>query len=265
VAAFKEINATEAVLVTAVAGIIAVCLGVMYLRRYVYLYRLAKDVRYRSREWIAVGFSALMVSAFALVIQQTDILMLGVIKGVTYSGLYSPAAKIALIVIFGINIGHMLFAPVIASKYASDEIQDMQGIVARALKYILIYTFLASAVIVLFGEVILGIYGDAFLVSYPALLVLVLSYAVSALTGLGGFFLTLTNCHWQATRLSGICALLNVMLNMILIPPLGLLGAALATALTTVMLSIMIALSVWRYMGIDPTVIALFSKKYYRL
>ena len=68
-----------------------------------------------------------------------------------------------------------------------------------------------------------------------------------------GFLLTMTGHEQVATKVIGGSALLNVVLNLVLIPRLGLTGAAIATTIATAMRSLVLSLYVRRLLGYDAT------------
>jgi O-antigen/teichoic acid export membrane protein len=81
----------------------------------------------------------------------------------------------------------------------------------------------------LFGRQYLALYGPAFLDGYPALAVLVTMWCLCAACGFGLVLVNMTGNEWVGVfaMIIGMCG--NIFLNYLLIPRLGLLGAAIAT------------------------------------
>ena len=110
--------------------------------------------------------------------------------------------------------------------------------------------------LVVFGKMLLGLFGAEFTTGYVVLLILLAGQVINAMAGSVGYLMTMTGYQNQAAWIIGMSTLVNVGLNAVLIPKLGIVGAAIATATTTVLWNILMLTFVWRKLNINPTVFA---------
>jgi len=216
---------------------------------------------YRTDEWLKVSIPLLLVSGFGILLGQTDIVMLGMIKGATESGLYAAASKTSGLVAFGLMAVNAIAAPMISQLYSQGRMDELQRMVKLAAIAIMTFSLPASFVMVVWGEWILGLFGQSFTVSYYPLVILIVGQLVNSLAGSVGFLMTMTGHHKEAAYVFGASALLNIVLNAVLIPPYGLLGAAFATAITMSLWNIVLIVYVMRKLNINPTILALWTSK----
>lgn len=114
----------------------------------------------------------------------------------------------------------------------------------------------AGATLLLFaflGHAILNIvFGFAYLAAWAPLMVLCIGQFTNAAMGPVGLVLNMTGHEKDTTVGFMASALANVALNAVLIPRMGLLGAALATSTSTVLWNVVLAWRVKRRLGFLP-------------
>lgn len=211
-------------------------------------------VEYQTVEWLRVSSQLLIIAAFQLILNHTDVLMIGFYCGTTDAGIYSVASMIAKLMILGLVTIDMIVAPMISELYAKDRMAELQRIVSLAALGILVISIASGLIIIIFGQFILGMFGTAFKDGYLALVIIASSQMFNALAGSLGFLMTMTRYHSEAAKIIGFSALLNIILNMGLIPVYGMAGAAIATAITTVCWNVSMFLFVRKRLNINPTV-----------
>lgn len=249
----QQIDAPGAMAMTAVALLITFAGGTVAMTRELHQVPHPDRLQFSTREWITSGFSITLVATLVLVIQQTDILMVGMLIDTEHAGIYTAANRLSMLVGFGLMVANTVFAPVISAHHARDELGLLQSATTRAARTVLLFTVPAALLIGGFGKLFLMLFGDEFTAGHSALVILVLGQVGAAAGGLGGFYLTMTGRHWQATRVSLGAAVANILLNLLLIPRFGIEGAAVATAISSTLWYALISLRVYRSMGINPT------------
>ena len=66
-----------------------------------------------SPEWTRLGLTLLAMSAFSLLLSQTDILMIGVLGDTTQAGIYSVGVRLSGLLQFGLLAANSIAAPLI--------------------------------------------------------------------------------------------------------------------------------------------------------
>ena len=211
---------------------------------------------YRNEEWIGVALPLLLVSGFILLMNRLDIIMLGILVNTTDAGIYSAASRIAELVSFGLVAVNAIMAPLISKLYTTDRYVELQRLISQSVLGVAAIAVPMGVVLVSYGEEILRLFGADFESGFSPLVVLVIGQLINALAGSVGFLMTMTGRQQVAASILGGAALLNAVLNILLIPLYGMLGAACATAITMALWNVAMATVVRRELGLFPTVLA---------
>jgi len=108
-------------------------------------------------------------------------------------------------------------------------------------------------VLVGFEPAYLKIFGDSYIQGWGALAILSIGQLVNAATGSVGVLLTMTGHERYMVVSAGLSAILNIVLNTILIPLWGLNGAALATTISLIFINTIKSLWVARTLRLNAT------------
>jgi O-antigen/teichoic acid export membrane protein len=179
----------------------------------------------------------------------SDRLILGKLSTLTELGLYSVA--VSIVGLANIVIGSFSQAWTAHSIQAYEEAPaEAPHLYGRVLTYLLVGFGLIGIVLTVFGPELLdllagGSYDDAAPAIAPLAIGMV-AYASTLVTGAGIGLMKRTN---YLAGLSALAALLNVVLNLVLIPPLGMVGSAWATAASYLFLTLaflLVAQRLWQ-------------------
>jgi O-antigen/teichoic acid export membrane protein len=118
----------------------------------------------------------------------------------------------------------------------------------------------AALALALLGPYILSLFGMDFDEGFPPLIVALAGLLIRASTGPVEYMLNMTGHHRDTMRVYGIAAAACVALNLLLIPMLGIVGAAVSAYGTIAAASIWLALLVRRRLGITAFVFPLGRK-----
>ncbi|NQE44620.1 hypothetical protein C5S31_01185 [ANME-1 cluster archaeon GoMg2] len=190
--------------------------------------------KYLFKESLPLSLS----SVIWIIYSQIDIVMLSPMKGDVSVGLYSAAYRLFEPLIF-IGSALMLSLFPLMSKYYKNSKEKLIKSYKLSVKYLLIIALpVAIGITFMADKIILLIYGTEFVNSATTLqiliwgLVFIFQYRIflDILVAMGKQKLT--------TLSMGLCAIVNVTLNFMLIPILSYNGAAIATLITRVILFI---------------------------
>ena len=144
----------------------------------------------------------------------------------------------------------------ISELYSKEQTTQLQRMLTLAARGIFIFTLIASLSIAILGEFILSLFGKEFVAGYLPLLILLFGQVISMLSGSVGFLMTMTGHQNQAAKILSAGILINILMNILLVPVFGIIGAAIATATTTAFLNIVMLSFVWKRLNFNPTVFA---------
>jgi len=215
---------------------------------------------YETVGWLRVSFPLLLVSGSLIVLNQSDILMIGILIGPKEAGIYTAATKTAALVSFVLVAVNAIAAPMISELHAKGDRDKLQKMVSAAARWMFWPSLGVTLGLILFGGVILGLFGSEFVAGWESLLLLALGQLVNAAAGPVGYLLSLTGFQELSARVYVWSALINIVLNIVAILMFGIVGAALSTAITMILWNIWLHALVVRKLGVCPSIICNRSK-----
>lgn len=218
------------------------------------------DAVFERREWLEVTAPMVLMAGTWLLMNQVDTLMVGALLGSVEAGLYSVASRIATLISFGLFAVNSIAAPMVSERYATNDRKGLQRVLTLAATGIALWTLPATAGIITLGSRLLLVFGREFQSAYPILVALSFGQLVNALAGSVGLVMNMTGHQKIALKVALVNMVLNITLNLLLIPRLGALGAAIATAITFSVWNAMLAVIVWRLLGVNTTLLPLRKK-----
>jgi O-antigen/teichoic acid export membrane protein len=216
---------------------------------------------YAVREWTGVGLMLMMTAALHTINAQTDLLMVGGMRGMGDAGAYKAAMQLSLLVMLGTAAANAIAASMISTAHAKDDPNAMRRAARRAALVATAFAVPVAACIGGAGGWLLGVFGEGFTVAWPALGVLLAGYVLNSMAGPTGLMLTMTGRQRQAAVAVGVSAVVNIAGNALLIPRLGLLGAATATAGSMTLGQAWMVVASRRTTGIWPTVFHALARR----
>jgi O-antigen/teichoic acid export membrane protein len=202
------------------------------------------------RHWLVVSLPIFLVESFYYLVTNADVLMVGLYRPPEEVAVYFATVKILALVhfvYFAVRAG-------VAQRYAQfTHGGDPQRLVSFARETVS-WTFWPSlamaAVVLILGEPMLALFGKEFVEGYPLLFLLVLGVVARAAVGPCESLLTMSGNQNICAVVFALTLAFNVGLNVLLLPPFGLWGAAIATALAMMFEAAALSFTVWRRLGI---------------
>ena len=208
---------------------------------------------YHSRKWFKSSLYLMFLGCMGMINSQTDVLMLGAMRGTKEVGIYVVANRIASLMIFILAATNTVLTPSIASLYSQSKIKDLQKLITQSSRSVLIVSLLVASVITVFNYWLLLLFGQEFIQGRNSLIILIIGQLVNALVGPVNLLLTMTG-HERYTAISvGFGAASNIILNYILINLWGLEGAAAATCISMIVWNTISFILVIKKLKIDST------------
>lgn len=174
-----------------------------------------------------------IASVFTIIYFRTDILMLSFLRGDAEVGFYSAAYRLTDALVFLPSVITTSTFPVM-SKYFKDSFDAFSFAFARTFKY-LFATGLIIAVLVTFAsdKIIDIVYGSDYQSSAVALQILIWATAIMFINVLISSTCVSSGNQQIISKTSILAAMLNVILNLMFIPSIGYIGAAIATVFSS--------------------------------
>lgn len=204
----------------------------LYGSVYFYCYGFIYDKIFKSIKYLIIqGWPLLITNISVLVFMRMDQIMLFYIKGESYVGIYSSTIWLMEKLLFFIPIILIPFFPYLAKQYNKDKNQYFYAV---NLGFKTMSLFVVPIVIytMFFGDQIMTfIFGSAYTESGSVLRILIISLIFIYWGALNQKILVMTGYLKLDLFFAATSAVLNVILNLILIPDYGVIGAAISTVI----------------------------------
>lgn len=247
------LTAATALLANLAASCLALLAAEVWLRG-----ALPAELRYSSpsyatAEWRSTGVAFLSVALAQLAMSPSiDLLLAGALRGPSASGLYGAAVQVAGLVDFGCNAVFFVTAPAISAAFASGSGIRLQQLLRSINRTNALLSLPLAAAALVMGGILLRLYGRAFLLVFPVLVILVVTQVVSALVGAtAGYVMTMTEHQRAAAKILALAALGSVLVRFFLTAHFGIVGTASGALATAVVRSLVLALYIRRQMGVN--------------
>jgi len=196
-------------------------------------------VKFDLKQLISFSSPLLLVGILGTALAWTDTIFIGIFKSSTDVGIYNAAYIIAsALMIFWMSFGD-IFYPIISELYARNAKNLIKKNFEIVSRWIFIIAFPIFLIVLLFPFPIISlIFGQDYQRAAVPLSILIIGYFFITIFGLAEQGLR----TFKKTKFLGILTLivflLNIGLNIILIPLMGIIGAAFATTFSLVILSL---------------------------
>jgi len=215
-----------------IASLVALLLVYFFYKKLLATDQNITNVTINKRELFGVSIPMYWSSIMALFMFWTDIVMLGIFRTIREVGIYTAATKTAAFVPFFLMSVNYILPTVAAQLYSKGDIRELESIARRTAKWNLIFSLLVTSMFFLFGKEVLSLYGKEFVIAYIPLLLLSFGQIINAGVGSVGYILAMTGFQNKLAYITTTAAILNIILNIVLIPLFSIKGAALATGIT---------------------------------
>jgi len=205
------------------------------------------------RELLLFSLPLLGVVMSNMIITWTDTLMLGYFKTPQVVGLYNAAYPLAQFISEPLVAMRLIYTPVAAGLYARHLMTDIRRSYTVSTKWLVFLTLPIFLMALLYPEAVLNIvFGSSYAPAALALRILALGFIFSNFLGPNGAALMAVGHSRFLMFTSLTAAVLNVVLNIVLIPPLGIAGAAIATVASISLINVARTIRLYSLYKIQP-------------
>lgn len=253
-----QLTAESAMMLNALSAGVAFIFGALLLWRVKPKQLTNIEMEYERNAWTSSVVPFAVLSGLAVIVTQTDIVMLGLMKTSADVGLYKVASQGADLAALGIVAANMVAMPYMSRLANSNDISGLEKIVQKSARLSLFFSIIITALFAVIGEKLISfVFGSDYVVAYFPLLLLALGQVLHAGFGQGGTLLNMCG-HEKGTLITLILsASLNIILNFLFIPLWGINGAATATLISVLFRKVVVWTMVYIIYGIDSSALAL--------
>lgn len=195
------------------------------------------------------SFPMMVGTIFLLLLNWTDVLMLGRLETEENIGIYNIAFKLGYLTLFFVTaMGSVIIADV-SEKYNLKDFYGLKKTINRATQLTIVLTLPIALLLIFFSSFFLSFFGEEFIQGKWALILITLGALFNAMTGNVDQILNMTGNEITVRNIMFIGFLANVVLNFILIPSYGYEGAAFSSLLVNVIVNSIFVIVIKKKLG----------------
>jgi O-antigen/teichoic acid export membrane protein len=208
---------------------------------------------YEFKNLISYSIPLLFVGFLQYFLSWTVILMLGFLVSTKDVGIYRAASQVTILMTVSLTAVGSIYAPLVSEMFHEGQKKRIESIFKVTTRWIYLIVLPISLVLVFSSKGIMSIFGVDFIEKgAPVLIILTIAQFVNCITGGVGYTLTMTGRQKLELINSMVLVSVNVVLNLFLIPKYGLVGAAIATAVSLVSINLLRLVEVYILYQMHP-------------
>jgi O-antigen/teichoic acid export membrane protein len=181
-----------------------------------------------------------------------DVLLVGALRSTREAGIYAAASRLSIAGAYALQAVGMAIAPQISEHLARGRTDRVEEVFRLATWWLMALTWPLYLVLLAFAPLVMGLFGDRFVDGHWALAILCVGMLVNLATGNVTVVLLMSGRSMLNLANAFVSLVLNATLNLLLIPRLGITGAALAWTASLVWINLAPLVQVRRLLGVRP-------------
>ncbi|SVC48544.1 uncharacterized protein METZ01_LOCUS301398, partial [marine metagenome] len=198
------------------------------------------------------SYPLMFVTIIGTAMHWMDIYMLGFFFDNTTVGMYHPPARTAGLMRMILIAFMGIFSPILSELNSNNDRKGMVSLYHLVVRWIMTIALPLFLLIILFPKKVMFLFGTQYQESYMILSILTTSVLIQTFIGIGGPTLTMTGYPKINFINSIIVLLINLALNIYLIPIYTGLGAAIATLISMSLLGLIRSIEIWYILRLQP-------------
>lgn len=211
---------------------------------------------FEMKHWVAVSLPIFLVEGFYFTMTNADVLMIGLYLPPEQVAVYFAAVKILALVHFVNFAVRAGAAQRFSALVHSGDMAGLGRFARQTVHWMFWPSVFMAAIMIGLGDILLLLFGGEYVGGHQLMIVLTLGIVARAAAGPCESVLTMSGHEKVCAVAYGGALAANMVLNFLLIPHFGLMGAAIATAAAMVIEAVGLSLLVWWQTGIVMFVFA---------
>ena len=210
--------------------------------------------RYRFWFWLKVSLPVIAIESFALMMTNMDIVLLKLFVTPDQIAMYYAAARTIALIAFVHFAVVASVTPKFSTLYASGQLDELTAMLKQTRHWTFWPSLAGGVGLLVLGKPLLWLFGPEFTAAYPTMFILVIGLLARSFAGPLQGLVIATGRQNMAALVMGAAVTVNLVLNVTLIPEFGLPGAAVATACSYCIESVLLFLVTRKALEQRPSV-----------
>ncbi len=217
------------------------CLWILWLASSIYYLR-ASGFWISKREEKAV-LRTLLIVALPLILAKSsgflknwsDTMIIGSYLDTDQTGIYNVVLRISKLLAIPLTAINAMQAPRIAKLFAKGDMPGLRSYIRSSTQLIVGLTLPGALLLMVFPTFFLGMFGPEFVSASRILMIIASGFIINALAGSVGLLLQMTGYEKQYMTITMMTLGVSIGLNFLLIPTMGIEGAAITTVISQIL------------------------------
>jgi len=183
---------------------------------------------------LSFSWPLFFVGFFDIINIHINTVMLGYFKSAKHVGIFGAIWRTAFLVPIILESFNSIFAPIVSDLYNRQDMPHLRTLFKTVTKWIVTLSLPATLLLIVYAREILSLWGPEYILGKASLIIICLAQLFNCSTGSVGFVIMMSGRSKINLLNNGLGFILTVILNLLLIPKYGILGAALSLALVIV-------------------------------
>lgn len=243
-----------------IATLVTVVIGIIYAQHFIKMFlqqgaQLKKEISSDSgnRQTFVFAFPVWISQIIGILRGKVDILLLGVMLTVQKTGEYGVAIALSSLLGFAMSVVNSVYLPVLTREYKKSGIESV-GLLYKAVARWQFYLATPFLFLLLYdgGLILELVFGQEYIDVYSSLMILSLAVYFNSIAGAFGETLNVVGKPILNAYISISSLIIVVVVCVIAIPLIGVDGAAIASGVSLLVVTISGLFFLYRYTGITP-------------
>jgi len=187
--------------------------------------------KFDTKQLLETSIPLFNISILQILIVWLPLLLLGFFGSNEDVGFYNAAARTAMLTSFVLMAVNSIATPKFSEVYHNGDIKELGRLARQATKIATLCALPLFLFSLFFSEWIMSFFGEEFKEASLAFMILAIGQFINAATGSVGYLLMMTGHEKRMRNNLFISLLISALLNLMLIPEIGLVGAAISTTI----------------------------------
>lgn len=212
---------------------------------------------YKIKTWVLVALPIFLVEGFYTLMTSVDVLIVSTMMTPDNTAVYYAATKILALVHFVYFAVRASVSHRYSAFHTNGNLEKFQDFVQKTVAWTFWPSVLMAAFMAIFGKYFLMLFGAEFTSGTFILLTLLIGIVIRSSIGPAEALLVMAGRQKMCAGIYAITLTVNIILNISLIPVLGILGAAIATSIALVFETAALHSAAKRTLGLHAFIVPL--------
>lgn len=208
--------------------------------------------QHKIKELLAFSLTMALATIASIALRNIDVLIIGIYLPLSNIAVYTIAVTIAGIVEAPSTALGKIADSKISNAFAMNNLNEISEIYSKSTRILMFIGFLLFTLIVTNLNDLLTFLPVMYQQGETVIIIVSLSALFNMMTGINSSIIFYSNKHKQGTVLLLVLIVSSVILNIILIPKYGIIGAAIATSLNLLLYNFFKLLMIYYYFKLQP-------------